>query len=182
MRFEVIPTINPFAHLTIGLLVWLGMAVPLPAQEVADFLIVAPTVTAPRRNSVSVAAGQRMELLSLEPRSSTAEEEVRVLETVRYTGINLPNRDIESALTNANPRWEIVYAAGALGANRVIVNSDVEKRKVVASRNTESTVTTSTTSTWRKSLPAVIVGPATLSFFPEAGQTFVLNFRLRANN
>jgi len=134
-----------------------------------------------RAPQISITAGQRMEFVSLEPLLSYEQSEVDSSATTRRGAQAI--RETDSAVRNAGPRWEVIYLAGSGTSTRLVISSDTVRTNTVSTVVPgEQTLITSTRTTLRKALPDVIVGPASFRIFPQAGQAFMLNFRLRTNN
>jgi hypothetical protein len=130
---------------------------------------------------VSVPAGQRVEFVSLEPLLSYEQSEVVSTATTRRGSRAV--RETDSTVRNAGPRWEVIYLAGSGTSTRLVLSSDTVRTNTVSTlARGEERVTTSTRTTLRKALPDVIIGPASFRIFPQAGQAFMLNFRLRNND
>ena len=158
------------------LLLLLAVTLHCRGQQVSSV-----AVTNGVQQEVSVSAGQRLEFVSLEPLLSYEQEEV--VSTASTRGDAQAIRGTDSVVRNAGPRWEVIYLPGSGMSTRLVISSDTVRTNTVSTVAAgEQTLITSTRTTLRKALPDVIVGPAVFRIFPQAGQTFMLNFRRRTNN
>jgi hypothetical protein len=122
---------------------------------------------------INIAAGQRMEFVSLEPFASFGEKAVRI-----------SSESYSSVYRGTSPQWRIQYTNP-----KITVRSDSASTNVMTSvfdsftgDGAKTTNRSTTTTVVRKTIPNVIVGPATFQITPVAGRAAMLNYRLRANN
>ena len=160
------------------LLLLLAVTLPCRGQQVSSMAV----TNGARAPQISITAGQRMEFVSLEPLLSYEQSEVDSSATTRRGAPAI--RETDTAVRNAGPQWEVIYLAGSGTSTRLVISSDTVRTNTVSTvvPGDEQTLITSTRTTLRKALPDVIVGPASFRIFPQAGQVFMLNFRLRTNN
>jgi hypothetical protein len=130
-----------------------------------------------RSSSVEIPSGMRMEFISLEPIVSHDSVQVSNVTTVRSSSRIIS--EMVSATRNVGPPWEIIYSS-APGMQRLVLSSDTILTNV--SGSTSSGSITNRTTTLRKILPDVIVGPASFRMFHTDTNMFMLNFRLLTNS